>query len=403
VIDDVLRQYTRTDLKAACQQYMAIPRNMRTRAEIYTVISQAPPDIQAGIRSSLHHSVLISSRLMTGDSTATLDVPASRDTQEPENNHSLSDSEEIIGRLCTNAFMRTPTEDVIDAAVAGFIDRTNNAALAVGICGVCARETAATDLNPHLLDHIPSRHRLTPSEPHAKHDIYDGMLLHPSGLSRGGLCDICCECLRALKADKVPKFALANGMWIGQTPHELQFLTLPERMLVAKFFPAAYIIKLYPKKKGARFWDKCQMYSGLRGNVSTYRLDQSQITSMIDGSAMPHTTDILAATIGITFVGPRNLPDRGLPDMFKVRRARVKKALEWLKDNNPLFKDITISTSRLAQIPEDGVPYELTVTTKHSTDVNMLYAEQDGYVPLQEAEENDDGGMPLVLLLKQLH
>jgi hypothetical protein len=100
--------------------------------------------------------------------------------------------------------------------------------------------------------------------------------------------------------------------------------------------------------------------------------------------------------IGITFVGPGNLPDRGLPDMFKVRRARVKKALEWLKDNNPLFENISISESRLAQIPEDDVPYELIATTKHSTDVNMLYAEQEGYVPLQEAAESNDEGTPLV-------
>ena len=139
----------------------------------------------------------------------------------------------------------------------------------------------------------------------------------------------------------------------------LAYLTLPEQLLIAKYFPATYIIKLYPKKKGAHLWDKCLMYSGLKGNVSTYQLDQGQIVSMINSIIMPQQATVLAATIGITFVGPKNLPDMYLPDMFKVRRMRVQRALEWLKENNPLFANITISVSRLAELPENDVPYEL--------------------------------------------
>ncbi|KAF8811231.1 hypothetical protein BYT27DRAFT_7208658 [Phlegmacium glaucopus] len=112
---------------------------------------------------------------------------------------------------------------------------------------------------------------------------------------------------------------------------------------------------------------------------------------MIDGSLMPPVAKVLAATIGITFVGPRNLPERSMPSLLWVRRMHVKKALEWLKENNPLYKDITISSLRLAELPEDGVPHELLATAKHSTDISMLYAEQDGYVPPQgdEAVDND--------------
>ena len=51
------------------------------------------------------------------------------------------------------------------------------------------------------------------------------------------------------------------------------------------------------------------MHSGLKGNVSTYQLDQGQIASMIDGTIMPQDTKVLAAMIGITFVGPKNLPE----------------------------------------------------------------------------------------------
>lgn len=98
---------------------------------------------------------------------------------------------------------------------------------------------------------------------------------------------------------------------------------------------------------------------------------------------MPHTANVLAATIRITFVGLKNLPDKCLPDMFQVRGTHVKKALEWLKEHNSLFANITISALRLAELPKDSVPYELILTMKLSTDVNLLYAEQDRYVPLR--------------------
>ena len=147
------------------------------------------------------------------------------------------------------------------------------------------------------------------------------------------------------------------------------------------------------------------MYNGLKGNVSTYQLDQGQIASMIDGTILPQQPKILAATIGITFVGPRNLPDRSLPDIFRIRRTRVRRALEWLKDNNPLFSNITISASRLAELPENDIPYELRVTTKLLSDVDKLHAEQDGYVPVQEAcdEEEDEGKFGLSAVYSKLN
>lgn len=295
--------------------------------------------------------------------------------------------------FCNNSFMKAPSKAAVNDAICQFIDRTSNEALAIGVCAVCARETNRADLTLRQLNSIPSPHRLQPEDPHPHHNIIDGMLLHPPGMPTEQSANICVNCLRALNSDKIPSFALANGMWIGDVPHELAYLTLPERLLIAKYFPAAYIIKLYPKKKGARHWDKRQMYSGMKGNVSTYQLDQGQIASMIDGSILPQQSKVLAATIGISFVGPKNLPDKGLPDMFKVRRARVQLALEWLKENNPLYANITISPSRLAELPDNDIPFEFRVTAKYSSDTSALYAEQDGYVPSQDTlEEESESG-----------
>ena len=45
---------------------------------------------------------------------------------------------------------------------------------------------------------------------------------------------------------KIPPLALANSMWISDVPLPLKILSLLEHILVARFFPAAYIVKLYP-------------------------------------------------------------------------------------------------------------------------------------------------------------
>jgi hypothetical protein len=392
---EAFQQYSIETLKTTSQHYVSTS-GVKTRSEIYKLIAKAPAQIQGGIRERLACSMRINERTYTrnidsADSGRHIYPSTGQETVQQETsgpNVQYPDQDEEM--LCHNAFMKAPSKQVIDSSIEEFIDRTSNSAMAVGVCASCARESGIAELTPHRLGLIPNPHRLQPAVAHPAHDIFSGMLLHPAGVINSETANICMECVRALNADKIPSFSLANGLWIGAIPHELAYLTLPERLLIAKYFPSAYIIKLYPKKKGARHWDNRQMYCGLKGNVSTYQLDQAQIASMIDGTIMPQQAKILAATIGITFVGPKNVPERCLPDNFKVRRARVQRALEWLKQNNPLFANITISESRLAELPENDVPYELRVTTRVSTDINKLHAEQEGYVPSQEACDDED-------------
>ena len=392
----VFRHLTVKSLKAASQRHMSTSR-AKSRSELYKLISEAPTQVQENIRKDVTESLQTGGqkhcRKSTSTETTQIATPESVTVGVHCESSSVSTGIQHLGQLehslCENPFMKAPSRETVDSAIEGFIDRTSKSALATGVCAACARESNRTELTLYPLDQTPSPGRLVPLVPHAAHDIYEGMLLHPTGFVNENTINICMECVRALLHDKTPPLALANGMWVGATPHELAYLTIPERLLIAKYFPSAYIIKLYPKKKGARHWDRRQMYSGLKGNVSTYQLDQSQISSMIDGTVMPQRPRLLAATIGITFVGPRNLPDKCLPDIFKVRRARVHRALEWLKENNPLFSNITISASRLAELPENDVPYELQATAKHSTDVDKLHAEHEGYVPPQEEHEDE--------------
>ena len=108
-------------------------------------------------------------------------------------------------------------------------------------------------------------------------------------------------------SDCRPQLSLSNGMWLGDIPAQLDNLTLPERLLLAKYFPSAYIVKLFLKHKNAqnaRSWDRSQMHSA-RLHLPTGPVDPCQIASMIDGTMFPQPAKILSATIGITFVGPK--------------------------------------------------------------------------------------------------
>ena len=124
--------------------------------------------------------------------------------------------------------MKAPQKEVIDSTIGQFIERTSNAVLAVWVCVVCAHETDCTEISLQPLDSIPSPCHLQPIAVHPHHNIYNRMLLHTTGLTDNRHVSMYMECLRALNSDKIPMFALANGMWIGEIPHELAYFTLPE-------------------------------------------------------------------------------------------------------------------------------------------------------------------------------
>ncbi|KAH9054566.1 hypothetical protein EDB83DRAFT_2225460 [Lactarius deliciosus] len=50
--------------------------------------------------------------------------------------------------------------------------------------------------------------------------------------------NVCSSCASHVHRNKTP-LSLANGMWVGAVPGELSILTLPERILVRRHFPAS--------------------------------------------------------------------------------------------------------------------------------------------------------------------
>ena len=112
---------------------------------------------------------------------------------------------------------------------------------------------------------------------------------------------------------------------------------------------------------------------------------------------MPPSSTILTATIGVTFVGSRNLPQRTLPGFLQVNQNCVHAALEWLKENNTLYENITILVDRLDALPVDGIPKEILSVAKFSNDMKLLEEEQDGYMPCDDPLDDESGELTRVV------
>lgn len=296
-----------------------------------------------------------------------------------------------------DSFLETVSDKCRRERMVKFIEATGRDATKSVACAVCAGRFFNNEIRPVKITDLKNNGKLIPASNHPAHELTEGMLLHrgtdsvfndESGTCYARTCD---SCVNILARNKTPPLALANDMWIGDVPLPLRILTLPERILIARYFPATYIVKLYPKKKGARSWaSTSSLHSALRGNVSTYRLNTDQIAALVGDCVMPPHPSILAATVGVTFVGPKNLPQKTMPGFLRVNRARIRMALAWLKDNNPVYSDIVISETRLNELPEDDVPAEIMSLAKHSDDTGLLAKEMDGYVP-EDAGDDESG------------
>lgn len=289
---------------------------------------------------------------------------------------------------CGDEFMAAPAQEKIDELIAEFIDATGNAAMTYLPCCSCSRDLPSRNISNLPFSDVPNKHLLRPTTPHNAQTLYQGMVMCPEAISRdGNSAAFCDDCLSHLKDNQLPPLSLANDMWIGDVPYQLSNLSIAERIMIAKGFPSAYIVKLYPKRRGAANWDRSQFHNGLKGNVSTYRMNPAQLADVVINNEFPHDAKILSATIGVTFVGPKGVRVSNMPDSLRVRRWRIRDALQWLKENNPLYADITISENRLSSLPEEGIPEEILSLVKYSNDTYGLNREHEGYVP--EYDENE--------------
>ncbi|KAF8145651.1 hypothetical protein K438DRAFT_1735322 [Mycena galopus ATCC 62051] len=157
-----------------------------------------------------------------------------------------------------NRFLEFPGPDETKGLYRKFYLATSNAAVAMAVCGVCAREVESRNIVLVALQDIPNSHRLVPRVGHPAHELCFGKLLDSAGLVQDG--------------DVVQK------------PEELQ--------------------------------------RGMRGTVTTYDLDIEGISAMVGGDLMPRPPEVLASVISVTYVGLGELPKNWINNTFRTNNPK---------------------------------------------------------------------------------
>ena len=188
---------------------------------------------------------------------------------------------------------------------------------------------------------------------------------------------VCKSCYYALNKNQSPSLALANNLWIGNVPEELQGLTYAERLLIARVRHNRCVIRV----TGG-------MHK-MRANAITFANPTPKVYQVL-----PPPIEELDEVLAFIYTGPC----RPTTEDFKrtpllVRRLKVSKALEWLKLNHIGYKDLIVSHKNLNSYPEDGPP----VVVDYRRSVKERDPEAVGQGDNDLEDGTSDGACPFVV------
>ena len=259
------------ELKACSRKRLKLPSRVLARKDdlVAHIVEHAPDEVRLAIWQALEkkhpHQYRAGKRRNDEEHTP---VPA-------RNPPHLSDQHDA------NRYLDLPTAAEVKAVYRQFFEATSNDAVRRVVCAVCARECRRKQDGVEtirLLD-IPNAHRLKPETPHPAHELFNGALLAPEGVSvddesQETRVNICSSCREELRKDSTfpPQFSLANGLWIGPIPDEIKTLSFLEQLIIAHTRTKCYVFKLWPKAGGSGM-DASTMQRAMRGNVTSYDLN----------------------------------------------------------------------------------------------------------------------------------
>lgn len=203
--------------------------------------------------------------------------------------------------------------------------------------------------------------------PMADHPTLSEYYLNPAGVLEspaGTYLNLCRSCKDSLERDRLPKFALANSLYLGHVPPELQGLTAVEESIIARCRARCLVVQLgfdtedTNQSKHPGESDKSLYHQrAIKGNVVVFPQHPEFLSNV-----MPPPVDDIISHVCILFVGSKMPDQEWLQNKARpllVRRDRIYRALKWLKKHNCLYSDIVIDHNNLAQLPSDGtlLPY----------------------------------------------
>jgi hypothetical protein len=185
--------------------------------------------------------------------------------------------------------------------------------------------------------------------------IDNDVMLEPAGVIDAQNKEVCVQlckcCLHSLAREKMPQFALANHMFLGKCPPELENLTFIEESIISLCRAKLYLIQMRTDDSDTN--DDVMppnMQRGLRGHVIVY----PQSPEMVAKKLPPDINDIVTP-VCVLFIGSQPPTPAWLNKKAKlltVRADRIRSALVWLKAHNPLYKKIELNEAVIEEIRE---------------------------------------------------
>ena len=131
----------------------------------------------------------------------------------------------------------------------------------------------------------------------------------------------------------MPQFALANDLWAGPVPLELQDLTEAERIFISRGFTFTQLHTI-PAKDAPEHRQKRQ-----QGHTVSFPQNSAQLLNML-----PLDVDRAREFLTVYYTGSDRRVVRQAKQ-YVVRRTEVEAALRWLKVHNIIYVDMLSTTS----------------------------------------------------------
>jgi ATP-dependent DNA helicase PIF1 len=189
-------------------------------------------------------------------------------------------------------------------------------------------------------------------------------------------------CSRCRGQQSNPWTALNNGD-VGSVPDYLPALTEIEEMLIAR----AHVHVQVRQVKGQQF-----KYTG---HTVIFMQNTSKIYDKLP--LLASELDIILLKPASNMVGDTRAINEQFQRAFRVRRRCVQTWLDFLKENHPDYRYITIDREQLALLPEDdsiheSLPVNLTLPEDPATTPGPTHVREDT-LGLESAENNDTTSM----------
>jgi hypothetical protein len=177
------------------------------------------------------------------------------------------------------------------------------------------------------IDHLMLRHlhvdpSLVPFSFASRFPLLDNLhlLVNPLGIITSSVLDtspmllICNTCKLGLHRDVRPKESLANYLWVGAVPPELQDQTWIEELLIAHAHLTGQIIRLQNRNTSSHF--------GLKGHIILLPQDTTELLDIL-----PRSSSSLPDIVHVVWVGRLVRDTDALRNHFSVRTRKVCDAL----------------------------------------------------------------------------